>query len=336
MATPAERAATQRLKNTRNGPVLPTRVPWVAVIVFVAIAMGLAWAVQLPLWFGEGLADPRFGLTTMAMMFTPALAALIVVLFVKRPASIPRLLGLWPLRPVGRTLGLSLAALVGFPALAFGAMLLGQALGLIELDLVGFSGYQALLAANGAPVAAETLGAIVLTQVLLIPVASLANLPAVFGEELGWRGWLLPNLRPLGVWPALLISGVVWGLWHSPIILLGYNYGRTDAVGVLLMVGWCILLGVVFGWLRLRSASVWPAVFAHAAVNAATGTLLILFTASGSPAGVGGTLLGWSGWILLAVIAVVLAVTGQLRREPQPGLTLAESRPSADAPPATE
>lgn len=318
----------QRRRNRELAPVLPTRVPWLAVAVFTVLAVGLAWLVASPLWLsGEGLANPWFQLIALGMMYTPTIATLVVVLFVARPRSIPRLLGLAPLRPLGRTLGLSALALIGFPVLAFCSMLLGQAMGLIELDLVGLSGLAAIMTASGAgELGRDELTTVALVQVLTLPISVFVASLSAFGEELGWRGWLLPNLLPLGTWPALLLSGAIWGVWHAPLILLGYNYQRTDVLGVLLMVGWCMLLGVLIGWLRLRSASVWPAVIAHGAVNAAVGALL-LFASPASMQDTGsvfGTLLGWPGWILLAATTLLLVVTGQFGKRAVPGLRARE------------
>ncbi|XUK61944.1 CPBP family intramembrane metalloprotease [Plantibacter sp. RU18] len=207
-------------------------------------------------------------------------------------------------------------------------MLLGQAMGLISLDLVDLSGLAAIMSASGVDeLGRDDLTTIALVQVLSLPLSILIGSLSAFGEELGWRGWLLPNLLSLGTWPALLLSGAIWGVWHAPLILLGYNYQRTDVVGVLLMVGWCMLLGTVIGWLRLRSASVWPAVIAHGAVNAAAVAFLMFATPDTMATGVFGTLLGWPGWILLGVTIAVLVVTGQFstRARAVPGLRAAEA-----------
>jgi membrane protease YdiL (CAAX protease family) len=328
-APPTDRVARRRAaadaQRAKNAPGLfPDRVPWVAVVVFLVVALGGAWAFASPLWFsGEGLTHPLFGVLVSGMMFTPALAALVVVLLVRRPPNRSRYLGLSPLRPAKRTWGMVLLALVAFSVLPLLAMLLGRSMGLIRLDFTELSGFTKIL--GDTPTGGVDVHTLALVQVLTIPVFALINCLMTFGEELGWRGWLLPTLRPLGTWPALTLSGAIWGVWHAPIILLGYNYQRTDLVGVLLMVVWCVLLGVVIGWTRLRTASVWPAVMAHAAVNAATNAYIVFIAADDLPLEPWGTLLGWSGWILLAVIIAVLALTGQLRKQPAPGLTLAET-----------
>ena len=110
---------------------------------------------------------------------------------------------------------------------------------------------------------------------------------------------------------ALLVTGAVWGLWHAPIILLGYDFARPDALGLALMVGGCMAYGVLIGWLRIRSASIWPSVFAHGAFNAAGG-FAVLVLAAGSPADPAAAgPLGWVAWILMAAIALVLLLTRQ-------------------------
>ncbi|MFC7196537.1 CPBP family intramembrane glutamic endopeptidase [Halosimplex aquaticum] len=73
-----------------------------------------------------------------------------------------------------------------------------------------------------------------------VVAAPLLNSLATFGEEFGWRAYLLPKLAPLGWTRALLAHGVVWGMWHWPVIAMGYNYGLDYAgapwLGMLAMV----------------------------------------------------------------------------------------------------
>jgi membrane protease YdiL (CAAX protease family) len=301
---------------------------------FVVLAFALAWLVALPLWFDGGLANPVAGVLITLMMYTPALAV-VIILLVLRP--IPkgerlRFLGIWPLRPAKRVIWMMVIGLFGPIVVVAASVAVAALCGWVTLDLVDFSGYAETLAAVApAGVPLPPTGILVLTQLIAIPVASATvNALFAFGEELGWRGFLVPALRPLGTWPALLVSGAIWGLWHAPVILLGYNFGRTDITGVLLMTGGCVAWGVLLGWLRLRAASVWPAVFAHGALNASAG-LVVLLAAAGTPldpALVGP--LGFAGWIVCALVVVILIVTGQFRRQPElagaPGRLLSPPR----------
>ena len=307
------------------------RVHWPAVAVFVVVAYALAWLVALPLWFGdvesEGFAA-LFQLLAGAMMFTPTLAMLVVVFFMKRPRrERMRYLGIWPLRPAKRVVWFMVGAwLVPIPLVA-ATFAVAAAFGWVQLDLQHFSGFAAtieaqLVAADPATAqlaaaAMPPVGLLAALQIAIIPFLGLLNLLPALGEELGWRGWLLPALRPLGVWPSLLLSGAIWGLWHSPVILLGYNFNRTDAWGVVFMTLGCAAWGVLFGWLRLRSGSVWPAAIAHGVFNASGSVLLItLLAADQQPNMLLVNPLGVPGWIVLAVVTAILVATGQFKKEP--------------------
>ena len=297
------------------------RVPWAAVAVYTVVALGLAWLVALPMWVsGEGLASPWAGLLVPAMMLVPTLAMLVVVFAMRTPRrNRLRFLGMWPLRPVGRFIGMLVIALFAPIVVVAVTTFAAGALGFVQLDLTGFSGFAAQVHALAPGQPMPPIALLVVVQLVMIPGGALVNSILTTGEELGWRGWLLPALRPLGTWPALLITGAIWGLWHAPIILLGYNFGRTDISGVLFMIGGCMAWGVLLGWLRLRSASVWPAVLAHGSINAVGGLIALLMAAGEQPdlAIVGP--LGVVSWAVLAVLVVILALTGQFRRQPRPG-----------------
>ncbi|MBP5803796.1 CPBP family intramembrane metalloprotease [Microbacterium maritypicum] len=314
-----------------NDQTLHTRrVPWTAVIVFVAVSFALAWLVALPLWLGDGLAEPSSVLLLPVVMFTPAVAALVVTFVMRVPArgQRARFLGLWPMRPAKRVIWLMVAGWLVPPLLVGLGILLSAALGFVQLDLT-FAAFAAELekaVPAGTPL--PPVQVIVFAQLAMIPVGGLFNSLFAFGEELGWRGWLLPALRPLGTWPALILSGVIWGAWHSPVILLGYNFGRTDLTGVLFMIGGCVAWGILLGWVRLRSASVWPAVIAHGSLNAAAGFVLIVAATQPDMALAGP--LGVATWVVLALLTVVLVLTGQFRAQPEladaPGRLLSAPR----------
>ncbi|WP_022879254.1 CPBP family intramembrane glutamic endopeptidase [Microbacterium sp. B19] len=301
-----------------------SRPDWLSIGVFAVTSVALSWLVALPLWIrGQGLADPFLGLVAAAMMFTPTLGVLAALLVQRRTRSrrgaraVLRELGMWPLRPAARTIWTCVAVIVAAPLLiALGLAVVG-ALGLATFDPVGFSGFQKTLEASvppGTPL--PPVAVLAAVQLAMIPVGAIINAPFAFGEELGWRGFLLPALRPLGVWPALVVSGAFWGFWHAPLILLGYNFLEPNAFGVVLMIAACVLFGILLGWTRLRTASVWPAVLAHGAFNASAGLGALLVAAdSATPSPVIAGPLGLVMWGVFAIVIAVLALTGQFRAD---------------------
>jgi membrane protease YdiL (CAAX protease family) len=294
-----------------------TTVPTWAIVAFVLIALGGAWAVTLPLWLsGRGLGTPFATLLIVGMMFTPLVSAALVLLVLgrRRPRPVLRFLGVWPIRPVGRTIWTTVFAYLGGLLLPGAALVVAALAGWFPLDLVGFGGFHDVLQAQGLRQLPMSIGLLVTLQLVQLPFVAAFNAFVTVGEEIGWRGFLVPALLRFGTWPALVGSGVVWGLWHAPIILLGYNFGRTDWLGVVSMVIACVLLGIVLGWLRLATGSVWPAVFAHAGVNGAAGVGAVLAASGVDVSSVLRSPLGVSGWIVLALVVIVLIVTGAFRR----------------------
>ena len=125
------------------------------------------------------------------------------------------------------------------------------------------------------------------------------NAIASFGEEFGWRNYLVGALREVKFWKASLFIGVVWGIWHFPLILMGHNYPNEPQWGVLLMVLMCILLGVIELYFVLKSKSMIPAVILHGTVNAVSG-MTIYFTLGGNDFLNG--MAGLAGFITMALV----------------------------------
>ncbi|WP_327583310.1 CPBP family intramembrane metalloprotease [Nonomuraea sp. NBC_00507] len=277
-------------------------------LIFIVLAFGLSWAAVLPIWFGGGLGSPLMaGLATL-MMFTPTVGVLGVWALSRTPfKEWARQTGLTLGERKGRTGALVLAAWFGVPLLVFLAMGLSAAVGLVSLDLGGLSLLRSALEGRGAPVPPD-LGSVAAIQVVLALLAGpvLNAIPAL-GEEWGWRGWLLPRLvSGNGVFAGLLLSGAIWGVWHAPLTLLGYNYPRLGSWAALYFIGFCVLAGVVFGWLRLRTGSVWPAVVAHGSLNAVAPAAILLGDAAAPPNEVLVGVTGLVGWVLIAVIGAAL------------------------------
>ncbi|MDI4643957.1 CPBP family intramembrane glutamic endopeptidase [Cohnella hashimotonis] len=105
--------------------------------------------------------------------------------------------------------------------------------------------------------------------VMQMVVGTLVGLIGSAGEELGWRGYMLTRLIDARVPYPMLTSGIIWGLWHLPVILAGNYYsGPYPALSVLLFMITITSFSFIIGGLRLATGSVWPAIFLHASWNA--------------------------------------------------------------------
>ncbi len=282
---------------------------WNGIIAFISVAFLLAWTIASPMWFNaEGLSHPLAGGLLPLIMFAPSIATFIVVRWVSPQADIKTATGLrlgdkttWP--------RYWLLCWLGMPELVLVSLALSALLGVYQTDLKNFSGLQQMLAAKEAGVVAlENLSVqwLVVIQLASILIAPIFNAVFAFGEEWGWRGYLLPKLLPLGQWPALIISGGIWGLWHLPVILLGYNYPLYPNIGWLFMLIFCILLGILFGWTRLATGSIWPAVIAHGALNGSAGAVNLFATADFAVDTAQAGITGWVGWLLLGGVIAYL------------------------------
>lgn len=133
-----------------------------------------------------------------------------------------------------------------------------------------------------------------------------------FGEEVGWRGYMLPKLLGLGTVPAMLWTGFLQGVWHLPFIVftsLYHGEGNVLLIVVLFLTTMTVA-GVLFGYLRIVSGSTWPAVIAHSIFNA-WWTLFGAFTVASSPLAFE-YLAGESG--LLTLVGTMIAAVWLVRR----------------------
>lgn len=103
-------------------------------------------------------------------------------------------------------------------------------------------------------------------------LALLPNALAAIGEEIGWRGLLVPELSKfLTFWQTAIVSGAIWSAWHLPMILNG-SYGTTGTprwYQITCFIAMVLSTAVVSAWLRLKSGSIWPVTIMHATHNGA-------------------------------------------------------------------
>jgi len=162
----------------------------------------------------------------------------------------------------------------------------------------------------GAQASGMTPGGLVQAQMIqAMIIGPLINSVFTFGEEFGWRSYLLKKLIPLGGRKTVLIMGVIWGVWHWPMTAMGHNYGLGYPgfpwLGMLAMVWFCTMLGTILSWAALQAESVWPAVIGHAMINAVAG--IGIYFAQGNPSPLlGPTPAGLIGSIPMTLLAVLI------------------------------
>jgi uncharacterized protein len=146
----------------------------------------------------------------------------------------------------------------------------------------------------------------------LLALAAIVSTPLLWGEEFGWRGYLQMRLfvgRPL--WAAWA-TGVIWAVWHYPVILRGYDYPGHPFDGAAVFTVATVLISIIFGWLRNATGSVWATSLAHAATNAIGGQLGIALFGHNNPVLVG--YIGVLGLVPLGLLCIWIVWTGRLSR----------------------
>jgi uncharacterized protein len=291
-------------------------VAWNRVAWFYGIAFGGAVLVGAVLWLARSLTGSwgtlvlQLGAAVLYMPL-PLVAGLIVE---RRNRREPLIRGEWRrLRaefwPVaGRNAGYALMVMVAILALGFGLAWLAGRLGvpgaghLVAGDAEFRTRMMEIVPGMTADTPLPPVGVVAaggLVQGLLAGVT--INALFAFGEEYGWRGVLAEELRPLGTVRANLLTGVLWGLWHAPIIMLGHNYGAEWGWGIPLMVLWTTPLAFLLSWVRERAGSVLAPAFLHGAYNGTIGFFALLI--------VGGSIfVALPMGVLMGSVLAVLAV----------------------------
>lgn len=248
-----------------------------------AIVLGLRWFPDSPLYHRRPLGRPRwffyyfllftvvYGLGALAAWLMPAQGAVTII-----ATAAPLLLAV-----VGLVLLVLLRLTAGREAMArawlgggnwrqwvvFGVAIVAYYALQFALNGVFGLGPRQLspppLVPGGMP--PETFFAVAAVQSVVI--APILAIVITMGEEYGWRGYLQTELFKLGRRRGVLVLGVIWGAWHWPIILMGYNYPGHPLLGVVLMTLYTTGLAVVLGYAVLRSGSVLLSAYLHGLNN---------------------------------------------------------------------
>jgi uncharacterized protein len=208
------------------------------------------------------------------IMLVPMLAAMGVQKFIaRRPVFRGGELGF----QVGRKEYLLTAPLLfgGFVVAALGVTVLLQPAALVSsTELVTRLNKVGVFDSWSMPL---RLAGIVALECVLGPIV---NLPIFLGEEVGWRAFMVPRLERLLGRKGTLVGGVVWAVWHLPMIFLfGLNYPDHPLLGLLLWIPICICLSVILQHIFRKSRSVFAVALAHGAMNkvAVVGISLLIY-----------------------------------------------------------
>ena len=258
---------------------------------FSAIVLGLFFFRESPIYRGRPAGPGRwFYYYFLALTVVSALAALGVWLAPDQPAlkqaasMVPlvlSLVGLLLLIVLRLAAGREAMARVGLAGgnwrywLVFGLAIVAWYVLQAALNAVSGLGGSRLTPLPSVPGLNPTamLAVAALQTVLLGPILGLV---ITFGEEYGWRGYLQSELFKLGRVRGVLLLGVIWGIWHWPLILMGYNYPGHPLLGLALMTLYTMGLGIVLSFAVLKSGSVLLASFLHALNNQVVAFIVVV------------------------------------------------------------
>lgn len=197
-------------------------------------------------------------------------------------------------------LGLALVAFFGFQTWLNYAFKLGT---LVDLK----TAFPQMAVSNLSPMA------LILSMALnAVVIGPFLGLIITFGEEYGWRGFLQSELVHLGRIRGIFLLGVIWGIWHWPVIWMGYNYPGQPLAGSLLMVGYCIILAYFLAYAVFKSKGVWTAAYLHALNNQTMSFFMMaIVTPTSLIASFG---MGWPA-MMLGALAVLLLLRDPVWRE---------------------
>lgn len=209
--------------------------------IFYAMALGLA--VALAVLFADALGET----VAMITMLTPALAMVGTMLVT----------GDWRSRTEWTSLGATRVGLNGWWLAILGPL------------VILFASYGLLIVLGMASLRAPEVSRSAVDTSIGLAIGFAMGLALAFGEEVGWRGYMLSRLAAIGLVPATLVVGFAQGVWHLPLILLTpyYHGGGNQLIVVPLFLFTLTLAGIFYGYLRVWTGSVLPVAIARAVYN---------------------------------------------------------------------
>ncbi len=246
-------------------------------LLYLLLTFASSWTLAF-MYFGmDGkLGTPSFLAVAVVFMFTPMLSAMIVQKVFYREKICSSLGVSWRFNP-WFLVGWLLPSLMALLTVAIDCLLPGVSFCLDPAQsnatrfLSGPSAHNVLRHLSYLPIHPFWL----LLFGGLVAGATI-NAVAGFGEELGWRGLLQKELAALGFWKSSWIIGIIWGIWHLPLIIQGFNYPGYPKAGIFMMCLCTVLLAPLMAYIRIKSRSVLAVAIMHGTLNATAGLPLLL------------------------------------------------------------
>lgn len=271
---------------------------------FLILTLGISYLVAACFYFLGGDYDKTSGIMlATSYMFIPAIVTLIVERWIhkeeiKQNLQISFKINKW------FVIGWLIMPVIGF--VTFGISLLFPDVSYAPGMEGMFNRFEEMLTPEKLAEMRSSLDSMPLPPIVLAVLSGLMagitiNAIAGFGEELGWRGFLLRQFQGRSFMKAVLFIGFVWGIWHAPIILMGHNYPEHPVAGVFMMIAWCILLTPLFLYITIKAKSVIAAAVMHGTLNGSIG-IAIMYVKGGNEMMIGYT--GFSGFIALALVTL--------------------------------
>jgi membrane protease YdiL (CAAX protease family) len=295
------------------------------IIYYLLITFGLAWAIWgIPLLAGASVRSSLFGTLLTIGAFAPAEASAFVRAWVSRDGF--KNIGLsinpkkdWRYYLFALLLPVGVSAVVVLLAVLAG-------LGRPDLSLKVFFERVVL---PGDEIPAPGLN-IWVSMVLQLIGLSVVQAPFSFGEEFGWRGYF--QTRAFSGRPVLaaIATGLIWGVWYLPLNLAGYSFPGQPLLGSAIFPVSAVLLSFIYGWLFLKTGSIWVSCVAHAATESVGVSLMLILFGETSADLLFTGYYGILGWLPLGAVCAWIILTGRQKRE-EAGIVSEEKKEATPA-----
>ena len=274
------------------------RITW-----FIVLSIFIGWLIisLIPL-FGLAYGEKLSVIILMAMMFSPAISSLLVRLITKEGFK-----NMYIRPNFKRNWGnICLFILAVYAVVSKWYNIFFDFPRMFDASLTQLD---EMLAMNG-PAGATAFHMLIITALQVVFIGPIINIIPTMGEELGWRIFA-SKLREIYSDRIALVTGAIWGIWHLPAIIMGHNYGTeylaTPWLGVLAMIIFCIVLGIIEGYATIKLKSAIPAAMIHSTLNAGAAIPILVTKGEFNPL-IGPAITGLAGGIPFIILAIILFI----------------------------